>query len=620
MFGSVVTSEDTSNLGEVLSSCMKIDSVKGNNIYLRNCGSGTIRGSALGIYIDEVPYNFSMNPSSIGKGEFGVINLYNIQNLNLGNHELRIVSSSGEVKRYVKTVYSSHLFSDEILYFNFDEGSGNKTYDLSPYHSNGDINASGRNQVKNPSFEMDKQYWDNECDEFCENWTIVNDIKYHGIKSSKFQDLVGSDEYDYTGYVNIPVTPDESITISAYSKGDNIQLGNEEWHKAYLIGRWINSTDNDLCEDSTIKCPEPYSPYPDLCIGGNNHPWSDCGLGTWNWERTDTTYMVPPGAVYYRFSLGLAGDSTGTLWVDAVQVEYGDVTTDFKASPWVSENSYDYVCSSANEYDDITVSCPNGKVIDSIENSVYTDKNSPASCLNPNPSGFCPSPCIYPCNCTYPYENCIGKNSCSFEVNNGNCPPDPCPGYDKKLILNVKCKYWAESKFGNALEFDGKDDYVEVNNVPINTLPGANNTVTFWMYWNGGYHDGWSMPFSWDSQYDIGFNDNGYFGFNTYNSDVWGISSSGLSNRWVYVTAIFYNGDAKNSRLFIDGIEQTLSQKQGSTGSSSVSNSARIGSGSDSSNYFFDGFIDEVRVWNRSLSQDEIRAITPVGLTLGELT
>jgi len=167
---------------------------------------------------------------------------------------------------------------------------------------------------------------------------------------------------------------------------------------------------------------------------------------------------------------------------------------------------------------------------------------------------------------------------------------------------------WVNGTYGSALSFDGINDYVSATNIPVNTSLGANNTVTFWMYWNGGYNPDWSMPFSWNSQYDIGFNNNGYFGFNTYNSDIWGISSSGLSNKWAHIAAIFYNGDGKVSRLFINGTEQVLSQRMGTTGSKSVSNFPIIGSGSSSSDYFFGGIIDEVRIWNRTLTQAEIQA------------
>src|SRR5205807_5345277 len=72
----------------------------------------------------------------------------------------------------------------------------------------------------------------------------------------------------------------------------------------------------------------------------------------------------------------------------------------------------------------------------------------------------------------------------------------------------------------------------------VNASAGGANTVAFWMNWDGT--DG-VMPFGFTS-YDL-FLANGSFGFNTGNSDLYGTSSAGLANRWVYVTAAFANGD-----------------------------------------------------------------------------
>ena len=43
---------------------------------------------------------------------------------------------------------------------------------------------------------------------------------------------------------------------------------------------------------------------------------------------------------------------------------------------------------------------------------------------------------------------------------------------------------WTTGKIGGALYFDGSGDDVVANNVPVNTDPGAHNTVTFWLKWD----------------------------------------------------------------------------------------------------------------------------------------
>jgi hypothetical protein len=234
----------------------------------------------------------------------------------------------------VNNPFSLTTTFDGVLWFKFNEGSGTTAFDSSPNHNDGIIYASGRNQVKNPSFELDKQDWGSGSGD----WQIVTDIKYHGSKSSRFQSLVADATWQGTGYVYIPVIPDENITISLYSKGENIVQGGSSnpWDNAYLLGRWINSTG-----DVISGLSDPYTEYPDLLIGN--------GTGTWNWERNiSEAYRAPPGAVYYSFDIYLGWNATGTLWVDAVQVEYGNTLTDFTDTPWTSGKS-----NSALEFDGV---------------------------------------------------------------------------------------------------------------------------------------------------------------------------------------------------------------------------------------------------------------------------
>jgi len=134
MFGSVTT-EDTSNLGEALSSCMKIDSARNNKIYLRNCGTGVVRNGSTSVYMDEAPLAFTMNPSSIGKGQVAEIGISNLWGMSLGNHKIRISSKAGEVERYVKAVLPDSC----VLALDFDEGSGTIVYDSSANGNDGTL-------------------------------------------------------------------------------------------------------------------------------------------------------------------------------------------------------------------------------------------------------------------------------------------------------------------------------------------------------------------------------------------------------------------------------------------------------------------------------------------------
>ena len=182
-----------------------------------------------------------------------------------------------------------------------------------------------------------------------------------------------------------------------------------------------------------------------------------------------------------------------------------------------------------------------------------------------------------------------------------------CSGADCSFV-NDDCSdctcncgsYNLDEKIYSSLSFDGVNDYISLSGLGVSTSANSKVSVEFWMKWNGVNSQ---MPFGWTS-YDLYFA-SGSFGFNTGAGDIWGISSSGLSSGWVHVVAIFNNGDAKLSEIYVNGNKQTLSQRFGSTGSKTVSSSAKISGWNNNTGYKFGGLIDEVRIYNRALADDE---------------
>jgi MSHA biogenesis protein MshQ len=150
---------------------------------------------------------------------------------------------------------------------------------------------------------------------------------------------------------------------------------------------------------------------------------------------------------------------------------------------------------------------------------------------------------------------------------------------------------------GGAIDLDG---------LAVDTSAGARTTVTFWMYWDGTNS---VMPFGW-YRHDLWFV-NGFFGFNTGAGDVYGISSSGLANGWHHVTAVFVNGSVHSEKLYIDGVEQSLSQLRNNPNNYAavVSGSARIGGWRINTGYRFRTMIDELKIYNGELERDTVEEI-----------
>ncbi|MFN9418137.1 MAG: beta strand repeat-containing protein, partial [Pirellula sp.] len=157
---------------------------------------------------------------------------------------------------------------------------------------------------------------------------------------------------------------------------------------------------------------------------------------------------------------------------------------------------------------------------------------------------------------------------------------------------------------GSGLNFSGAGE-VALSGLGVNTAAGATTTVEFWMNWNGTNN---VMPFGFNN-IDL-FLYQGFFGFNTSNTDVYGISSSGLANGWRHIAAVFYNGDVTQNQLFVDGVQQTLGQRTGTPINTNayVNSSAKISGWNTDGAYKFTGGIDEVRIWNGTRTQSQIQS------------
>ncbi len=186
--------------------------------------------------------------------------------------------------------------------------------------------------------------------------------------------------------------------------------------------------------------------------------------------------------------------------------------------------------------------------------------------------------------------------------------------------LNLTLSQPASSLLGGVLNIYNAAGTNETNNVTAgNTLSytvpagqggtyyarvssASTTTVSFWMDWNGTNNE---MPIAFGG-YDL-YLDSGSFGFDTNNNNVYGISSAGLANSWHLVTAVFVDGNVTGDQLWIDGVQQTLTQRQGTIGGAPlVSTSASIGSAFGS--YAFTGTLDEVAYFDGTLTPAQIQA------------
>lgn len=163
-----------------------------------------------------------------------------------------------------------------------------------------------------------------------------------------------------------------------------------------------------------------------------------------------------------------------------------------------------------------------------------------------------------------------------------------------------------------SMGFDGSSGTITVNLPTINTAAGSQVTVELWMNWLGPTSYG-PMPFGFNA-YDLYLLGPG-FGFNTANGDIYGAPLSAIPlNAWVHIAAVFTNGNVAQNLLYINGVQQSLSQRLGTPLARSVTTQATISGWPVDRNPMFNGRLGEVAVYNGALSSTRIQAHYQTGV------
>ncbi|MEK7560888.1 MAG: LamG-like jellyroll fold domain-containing protein [Patescibacteria group bacterium] len=168
---------------------------------------------------------------------------------------------------------------------------------------------------------------------------------------------------------------------------------------------------------------------------------------------------------------------------------------------------------------------------------------------------------------------------------------------------------WVPGKIAAALAFDGVDDYVSLGNV---AELRRTDTFSVSAWYNGVESNRSPVYASGFELVDKGFRISGYFASTDKRARIaWGNGVIGWptpsnnpipENIWTHIVAT-YDGTMK---LYIDGAQQADED----TGAISYNaNQATIGANIGSSPQRFNGLIDDVRVYNRALSAEEVQGL-----------
>lgn len=182
----------------------------------------------------------------------------------------------------------------------------------------------------------------------------------------------------------------------------------------------------------------------------------------------------------------------------------------------------------------------------------------------------------------------------------------------------------AEDRFGNpdaCYDFDGINDYIEVQSkLPIDGFPLS---VSLWVNIDS-YTDGTGEVFAsdrWDHYWGsyhgfiINVAEGGYVGVGYANSlntstNVLSTAENAVNTgSWYHITAVFANED--DTKIYINGVQQSTTESNPQNNLVAFTPAKdRIGRAYDGiDRHLFDGRIDEVRLYDRVLTQDEITTL-----------
>ncbi|MHC4124580.1 MAG: LamG-like jellyroll fold domain-containing protein, partial [Planctomycetota bacterium] len=197
-----------------------------------------------------------------------------------------------------------------------------------------------------------------------------------------------------------------------------------------------------------------------------------------------------------------------------------------------------------------------------------------------------------------------------FDEEAGSIACDDSGNEKHGTLLNMFSNQWVTGIMGNALSFDGSNDYVEVPPLNINSN-GA--TITAWIKRNGPQTTWSTIFFNPNNDTCSGIhlkgttNTIGYEWNGAYATYSW---DSGLfipSNKWVFVAVVVEPAQA-TMYLAQDG-ELYSAVNTVSHSVQSFCGDSYIGSDGDGSFFgpnFFKGYIDNVVIYNHALSPSEI--------------
>jgi hypothetical protein len=310
---------------------------------------------------------------------------------------------------------------------------------------------------------------------------------------------------------------------------------------------------------------------------------------TYNCNMANTSFRnITPGTAYNNNSCGVPSNSIirGQVWIGEVTAWDGKNIVSLNSSSVTVSNTLPSI---ATVY--LNATSTSNKSLDNLTSYLVTaptdvDGDAVHSIISWKKNGASDNALYWPME---------GPNGTSLDFSDTNA---------NAVINQATFNSTAGYDGGGAYQFDGINDAVYVPSGRVPAISGS-GSVSFWFNMKDtrtqgiwAYTNNSGTNLAWIIGYVNGF---GFRG-ECYNGGTYTLKGNSTlsTNEWHHVAMIF---NTTGNRLFLDGKEQGV--VTGTLAIQSTKNFA-VGSISTLAAQFFNGTIDELRYWNRSLKEEEI--------------
>lgn len=198
----------------------------------------------------------------------------------------------------------------------------------------------------------------------------------------------------------------------------------------------------------------------------------------------------------------------------------------------------------------------------------------------------------------------------SFDEGSGTAAYDHSSYMTHGTLYNMDAADHVAGKFGNALDFDGSNDYVDVADAAHLDITAA-ISISVWVKpasipaWATVISKGTSS--SWNTNnYVLGLASGRVdFRWNGKGTCLVDVGDALVAGAWAHVVCVAEPGTTNALKVYINGVLKKQADRTGDP----TPNTQALRFGTDNGTDDFPGLIDEARIYNRALTTDEITAL-----------